>query len=142
MVSLVRTGESFWAECFDKADVVSEGSVELEDDGWVYRGSTSIILRCVANHIASGETLEGPWGRDQEERLRSMALDPHLRLRAVRVARREAQARTPGMLDTVHSDLLVRAEGGQVRIDVDIEGAVVVAEGRNGRHLERKANGA
>lgn len=91
------------------ADVVSEGSI----DGERYFGTTDILLR-----VAEGE----------RELVAAMAgRDPHLRVHAVRVARREACSRVPGTLGTVHAELVVTIDGGGVRLHVDLEAGVVLA---------------
>lgn len=138
-VSLVRAGDLYWAELFSRADVVSEGAAEKEGDSWVYRGTTSIILRCGIQHALSGgrsndasvqaksvqaKSAHAESVLAQEARERAMEMDPHLRLRAVRVAQREAQTRAPGMLGTSQMDLLVRTENGEVRVDVEIDAGV------------------
>ena len=128
VVSLVRAGDGHWATLFDRADVVSEGAAEQEGPSLVYRGTTSIILRWSAMQQEVAETPS--WAC--EERVRAVAMDPHLRLRAVRVAQREAQSRAPGMLGTTRMDLFVRSEEREVRIDVDVDAVVEAGLARMG----------
>jgi hypothetical protein len=139
-VSLVRTDDSVWATLFEHADIVSEGSSELENDRWVYRGTTSIIVRCAIPTSRRDLRADAPAKEQLDARVRAMMLDPHLRLRAVRVARREAQARITGTLDTVHMDIILLPEHGQIRITVDVDANVMVADGRCVKRWEQRAN--
>ena len=85
-VSRVRGDDAAWRALFERADVMSEGrlgrGVQGED---VWFGTTSLIL---------------PLAREQDPKLRPFvtsvaSLDLHVRLRALRVATREAQSRAP-----------------------------------------------
>jgi hypothetical protein len=111
-VALTRADDTLWAWMFDQADIISEGATDREGTVHVYRGTTSIIL---------------PVG----DSLRTATLDPHLRLRAVRIAHREAQVRAAGSLGPVHMDIVVRSTDHEVRIDVELDALVdvVVHEG-------------
>jgi hypothetical protein len=91
---------------FATADVVSEGCII--DGRWT--GSTAVDLQ-----LASSLTFE------QE---RAVAHDPHLRLRLVRLATREAAARAPGPLGPANTDVSLRFERGIVRIVVDVDARV------------------
>ncbi len=106
VASLTRADDGLWAQLFRRADIVSEGATDHEDEGVVYRGSTSILLQGVGQLMHAAE------------------VDPHLRLRALRMARREAQVRAPGLLDVARMDMIVRLVGSVVRIDVDVEARV------------------
>lgn len=88
---LVAASEGLLREAFERADVVSEG--ERGADG-SYFGSTSLVLR---------GALTGFSGLPRSV----FEADPHLRLRALRVARREAERRAGAALGTVRADLSV-----------------------------------
>lgn len=88
------------------ADVVSEGLVV--DGHWC--GSTSIDL-----------TLEERLSSEQQRALRAC---PHLRLKLLRVAQREAAARAPGAIESVRAELELRFEERLVRMVVDVEAAL------------------
>jgi len=108
--SLVRAVDPRWRELFDRADTVSEGSVRDEKAGRVWYGSTSLILRVEPVDAGGAEPafLAALVGRD-----------PHVRLRAVRVAHREACARSPCRLGRFTCEIRVEADERGVRIDVD-----------------------
>lgn len=90
-------------EAFATADVISEGAVY--DRAWF--GSTSIVLAVPL--------------RERARALRLAGECVHMRLRAVRLARREAELRSQAPLGISRCDVkIVPAEGG-LRIDVDIE---------------------
>jgi hypothetical protein len=105
VLALVRADDSLWAGLFDKADVVSEGRAQQEGDGEVYRGTTSILLSSSNVPVASTQ-------------------DPHLRLRAMRIAHREAQVRSSGSLGPIQMDMVVRVSEKQVCIHIEVEAQV------------------
>lgn len=116
--SFVRTlpaGVGAWLE---QADVVSEGEVRADEvgAGATYFGSSSIAL---AWESAPDETLS--------ERAAWPALesDPHLRVGALRIARREAEARAGGDLSTMRADLDARAGVSGVVLTIDVEARVI-----------------
>jgi len=117
--SLVRAPDPRWRELFDQADTVSEGSVRDEKAGRVWYGSTSLILRVdPAEACGVGPAfLAALVGRDL-----------HVRLRAVRVAHREACARSPCRLGRFTCEIHVEADERGVRIDVDVQAPLI--EGR------------
>lgn len=115
-MSLIHADDALWALLFDDADIVSEGAVDREGVELVYRGTTSIIL---------STRLLGRADEDFVARLARVAsIDPHLRLRAVRIARREAQVRAPSALEPAHMDVVVRSVADGVRIDVEVDAVV------------------
>jgi hypothetical protein len=116
---VVRTFETTWRELFSKADVVSEGSVRVEPDGRVWYGSTSLILATPESDAAVLVTLAGR--------------DVHFRLRALRMAHREASLRAPSRLGRLSGEIRVGFCNGAVRIDVDVQAPLI--EGRT--HLRR-----
>jgi len=117
---LVRAPDARWRELFDDADVVSEGSVRAERVGPVWYGSTSLILRVAAE---AGDEGVGPTF------LSALAeRDVHVRLRAVRMAHREACLRAPGRLGRFTCEMRVSPDAEGVRIDVDVQAPLI--EGR------------
>jgi hypothetical protein len=118
-LTLVRATDPTWAQLFDEADVVSEGVAGQEGGRLVYRGFTSIVL------VRERERHDAAW--DVAAAARLAALDPHFRVRAMRVARREAQARAPGALEVAHMDVLVRQGPRGITVEVDVEGEVAAS---------------
>ncbi len=117
--TLVRAPDPPWRELFERADVVSEGDVRAEKSGRVWYGSTSLIL------AVDPPSLEGPWSGS----LASLAArDVHVRLRALRVAHREACLRAPGRLGRFACEMRVLPDPRGVRIDVDVQAPLI--EGR------------
>lgn len=92
VVELYATSDGEVRELFELADVISEGSARVEGDELVYYGSTSLLL------VPADPSL-------LRELARVLPLDPHTRVRALRVARREASARAGGALGTIRADL-------------------------------------
>jgi hypothetical protein len=117
-VHLVRLVDSVTRDWLDSADVVSEGRVELEGNAERYFGTTSILI-----------------GADQGAGLTPAALydlvegDPHLRLRVVRLARREAVVRAIRPLGTIAIELTFAPTRDGVAIGIDVS-AIVVAPKR------------
>jgi hypothetical protein len=81
---------------------------------------------------------ESQGGQIEDEHLvevtQIISCDPHARTRAVRIACLEAQVRADGPIGRVRAELFVRADRRGVRIDVEVESAVL-------RQL-RKASGS
>jgi hypothetical protein len=124
---LVRGADSTWRALFDAADSVSEGSVVKEAAGPVWYGSTSLILA-------------PPKGTPESEvafLAEVAARDLHVRLRAVRLARREAQLRAPSSLGRSSCEIRVVSEPRGVRIDVDIQAPLIVGLRRHVARQER-----
>jgi hypothetical protein len=112
---LVRGSDAAWRALFESADAVSEGSVVDEVGGPFWYGSTSLILRF------SEETTTA-----QVAFLAGVATcDLHVRLRAVRIAQREAQLRAPSSLGRCSCEIRVRSEERGVRIDVDVQAPLI-----------------
>ncbi len=115
---VVRTFETTWRDLFARADVISEGSVREEPGGRVWYGSTSLILS------APEETAV--------VLVRLAARDVHFRLRALRMAHREASLRAP----SCHSVALTGDEfaspssPGRLEIDVDVQAPLIEARAR------------
>jgi hypothetical protein len=107
-----RTEDARWRVLFDAADLMSEGASKPEGDGDVWYGTTSIVLRLP--------------DADQARMVAFLATrDVHARVRALRLARREAQTRCPQVLGSMASDLRAEAEGPAVRIDVDVKAPLI-----------------
>jgi hypothetical protein len=113
-VSLVAGSDARWKELFDGADVVSEGAPRGDDPGRRYFGSTHILLLIHP---------ERP-GQSMGELAEIVARDPHVRLRAMRLARREAAQRAEGPLDCVRSEIRVSHSAMGVNIHVEVEARV------------------
>lgn len=116
---LVATSDGALRDLFERADIVSEGEARREGDVLVYYGTTSLLLRDleVPIHVALA---------------RAVALDPHVRVRALRIARREAAARAGGPLGTLHAELTFPEPPGAGRVvalTIDVA-AVVLQQAR------------
>jgi hypothetical protein len=108
---LTRANDAIWRILFDAADTISEGSVRNEPPGEsTWFGSTSLILRMP--ELAS---------RERSEALRVGEHDVHVRLRAMRLAHREAVQRAPGSLGTATCEIRFALAPEGVRIDVDLQ---------------------
>ncbi|MBK6459469.1 MAG: hypothetical protein IPF92_00440 [Myxococcales bacterium] len=116
----VRTCDAAWRELFDRADVVSEGGVRDEPGGEVWYGTTSALLRVDASLAAPFEPSA------LAER------DLHARLRAVRLARREALSRAPSTLGPLRCELRFSTHPRGLRVDVEVEAALIEAPARRG----------
>ncbi len=111
----LRVHEPVWRELFDRADAISEGSCREEAEGRVWYGTTSLIL-----------PLPLPVTHEERHFLAAVAArDLHVRLRAIRIAHREAQSRAPATLDIVTTELRVSTDPQGVRIDVDIQAPLI-----------------
>jgi hypothetical protein len=108
----VRGSPGRFRELFDGADVVSEGSVDARREPLAWYGMTSVLIRW-PHAIAT------PAARAYFAALASG--DPHVRLRAVRIARREAVSRAPSALGSLSCELRLFAGDEGLRIDVDVQ---------------------
>jgi len=111
----VRGSEGRWRDLFATADAISEGSVKHEVTGPTWYGSTSVILAL-------------PPGTPEREKhflAAFAACDVHVRLRALRLAQREAQVRAPGALGRGSCEIRVSGEAQGVRIDIDIQAPLI-----------------
>jgi hypothetical protein len=112
----VRTFETTWRDLFARADVISEGSVREEPAGRVWYGSTSLILTAPEEAAAVLVMLA--------------SRDVHFRLRALRMAHREASLRAPSRLGRLTGDIRVAFHAGAVRVDVDVQAPLIEARAR------------
>jgi hypothetical protein len=110
---LVRVPEPRWRDVLERADVLSEGSVRDESSGRVWYGSTSLIL------TVEGETPLLTALTALVER------DVHVRLRALRIAHREASLRAPSRLGRLSCEMRIAHHGHGVRIDVDVQAPLI-----------------
>jgi hypothetical protein len=108
---LLRASDATWRLLFDRADVMSEGSAREEASGRMWYGSTSLIL---------------PSPEPETEMLVHLAArDVHVRVRALRAARREACLRAPGRLGRLACEIRVARDPRGVRIDVDVQAPLI-----------------
>ena len=107
---LARATDARWASLFERADIISEGAARHEDGNLRWYGSTSVLL-------------PQPLLEDTEASLllRVASHDVHVRLRAVRLAHREASVRAPWPLGRASCELRFQLATTGVRIDVDVE---------------------
>lgn len=120
--SLWRSSDTWWRLLFERADVMSEGAIQGHGNSRIYFGTTSILL-----HAAAGSDLLDL--TDLPE-LRSLAtVDPHARVRAVRVACREAQVRAELPLERIQAHLRTVDDDRGLRLDIDVEAAVRAQRG-------------
>jgi hypothetical protein len=110
---LVRSSDPRWRELLKLADSVSEGRERAENGSTVWYGTTSLILLLP----------ELP----ESERAAVAARDPHLRLRATRIAHREAASRAPGILGLSRCEITAKVDPRGVRIDVDVQAPLIVS---------------
>ena len=124
-MTMVRScGGPRWRDFFETADVVSEGSVRQEVAGRVWYGTTSLILRAGAQDAPRFALFAAVAARDL-----------HVRLRAVRLAHREASLRAPGRLGRLSCEVQVKPDAQGVRIDVDVQAPLI--ERRAGNRAAR-----
>lgn len=123
--TLLSLSEARWRELFERADVVTEGCARDEVGqtepglGRVWYGSTSLILLLDAVDGVS------PAGLAQ-----LAARDAHVRVRALRLARREASLRAPGGLGRLVAEMRVESDSRGVRIDVDVQAPLIERRAR------------
>lgn len=122
-VELFRSADYRLRELFESADVMSEGAVRRETDGSSYYGTTSLLLPFVSH----GGRIPDELALDV---VRVVTRDPHARIRAIRIACREAQVRSVHALGRIHAELVVRHDSRGVRIDVDVEARLAAARAR------------
>jgi hypothetical protein len=108
---LVRAADARWRRLLEDADLITEGAPREEAAGRFWYGSTSILL---------------PADPADTARLAGVATrDLHVRLRALRTARREACLRAPGRLGRLVCEIRVRTDPRGVRIDVDVQAPLI-----------------
>ncbi len=108
---LVRGTDARWRSLFEKADLVTEGASRDEAQGRVWYGSTSLILLTESTNVAQLAAVA--------------SRDVHVRLRALRAARREACLRAPGRLGRLTCEIRVKTHPRGVRIDVEVQAPLI-----------------
>jgi hypothetical protein len=100
---------------------MSEGATRREVEGTsYYYGTTSLLLP----FVSQGGRIPDELALDV---VRLVTRDPHARVRAIRIACREAQVRSVHRLGQIRAELVVRHDSRGVRIDVDVEARVTTA---------------
>jgi hypothetical protein len=108
---LARSTDARWRDLFDRADLVTEGAAREEPQGRFWYGSTSMILPAEGSEVALLAAVA--------------ARDLHVRLRALRAARREACLRAPGQLGRLACEIRVNPHARGVSIDVDVQAPLI-----------------
>jgi hypothetical protein len=129
----VRCTDYRWRELFESAEILSEGAVRTDPEGRVYYGSTHIRL-------FDGKLFGVNGTVDRAELRRLMELDPHARLRAMRIACLEAQVRSGTSFEWTRTEVRFSSDSDAIDISVDVE-ARLVREGRVARG-EREQSGS
>jgi hypothetical protein len=111
---LVTSSDARWAELFEKADVVSEGAPRPSGDERVYFGCTDIVLHLPLERA----------GQTPTRMAAAVARDPHVRVRALRAARREATQRAQGPLDRLSAEITFGINDRGVVVHVEVEARV------------------
>lgn len=106
-ITLARLDANATRDWLDDASIVSEGGLH---DGERYYGSTYVTVRDATLAPSSLASL--------------VDADPHLRLRILRVAHREASARAAAPLETMRAEISIRSTADGVEIAVDVEADV------------------
>ncbi len=114
--TLVRSSDPRWRELLKLADAVSEGKERVESGGTVWYGTTSLILLMPDLPEAERAFIAAVAARDL-----------HLRLRATRIAHREAASRAPGILGLSRCEITTAVDPRGVRIDVDVQAPLIVS---------------
>ncbi|HEX6273906.1 MAG TPA: hypothetical protein VFZ53_12750 [Polyangiaceae bacterium] len=128
-LTVLRSSDYRWRELFERADVMSEGACRDEPDGTTYYGSTSVLLPFASKGGAVPDELGS-------EVAALIANDPHARVRAVRMACLEAQVRSRGPLGRVRAELFVRSTTRGIKVDVEVEAAVLPEAAPKSRRAE------
>jgi hypothetical protein len=108
---MVRAGSARWGELFEHADVMSEGRARAETSGQFWYGTTSLILPAYDCDVPLLAAIA--------------ARDMHIRVRAIRVACREASLRAPARLGRLACEVQVKPDSRGVRIDVDVQAPLI-----------------
>jgi len=101
----------------DAGDVMSEGRVSIESGALVYHGTTSVLLL----RRSLGGLLPD---RDVTSLAAVLENDPHLRLRALRIAHREATARAGSPIGSAHAELRIAPGARGVIISIEVAAPV------------------
>jgi len=125
-VTLTAPNLGRWRELIEGADVMSEGRSKDELGELIYYGSTSLLIASVSG----GGALPDLWIAGLA---RLLAHDPHVRLRALRVAQREAITRADAPLGPIRAELVVSASPRGVSLLVDVTARVERGRARRAR---------
>jgi len=117
-------------EIVDAADVVSEGCTRSEGDRLVYYGSTSVLL---LKRSAGGPVPDV----DVDSLIALLRCEPHVRLRVLRIAHREAASRAGGPLGMLEAEIDVAANARGVALLVDVVARLAVGDHRDVRQAQR-----
>ena len=112
-VELCAAHAGRFRDILDAADVMSEGRVSIEDGALVYHGTTSVLLL----RRSLGGLLPD---RDVISLAAVLENDPHLRVRALRIAHREATARAGSPIGRACSDLRIEPGARGVTISIEV----------------------
>lgn len=123
-VALSREAEE---ALFRVATVMSEGTLDPEG---IFFGSTMITF----DLDALAREWRGPLdARERERLLRAIEGSVRVRLRAMRIARAQAQQHIGGRaLSTAHSEMRMSLRGTRLHLDVDLEVEVALSSALSG----------
>ena len=109
---------------------MSEGAVRHELEGPTYYGTTSVLLPFASR----GGLVPDELARDVA---RLASNDLHVRVRALRIAWREARVRSVHPIGRMRAELVVRPDSRGIRVDIDVEAQVFGAEAGAARRRAR-----
>lgn len=118
-VALVGIEDGPLRDVLDGADVVSEGGSREEGEEVVYYGSTNLLLVPTSR---GGTVPDGRLG----DLAVLLAHDPHVRVRAVRVAHREALVRAAAPLGPLRAEMAVTATARGLELAIDVIARVIL----------------
>lgn len=128
---LVRCSDYRIRELFERADVMSEGDVDGDEKSPTYFGTTSVLLPSVRS---GGSIVES----ERALAYRYLSVDPHARIRAIRIACREAQVRCRAPIRHVRADVSIRNTPDGVRFDVEVEAPLHASGAHAGKSRPRR----
>jgi hypothetical protein len=129
-VEVWKCADYRWRELFEAADVMSEGAVRHELEGPTYYGTTSVLLPFTSR----GGLVPDELARDVA---RLASKDPHVRVRALRIAWREASVRSVHPIGRMRAEFVVRPDTRGIRVDIDVEAKVLGAAASSTRTRAR-----
>ena len=121
VIEVWKSTDYSWRELFEAADVMSEGAVRHELEGPTYYGTTSVLLPFASR----GGLVPDEMAKDVA---RLASKDPHVRVRALRIAWREASVRSVHPIGRMRAEFVVRPDSRGVRVDIDVEAEVIGVE--------------
>lgn len=116
-VELCIAHDGRFRDILDAADVMSEGRVSLEGGALVYHGTTSVLLL----RRSHGGLLPD---LDVDALAAVLRNDPHMRLRALRIAHREATARAGSPIGSARAELRIDPGARGVTISIEVSAPV------------------